>query len=84
MMRTTLFSVVVYFFAMPAFPQFKHVTQDQVDVMQKLVILNGYKCDSVSEMLPMIFGYGFTIYCNDFRYEYKIEDKGGNIVVTVK
>jgi hypothetical protein len=43
-----------------------------------------YRCDSVSSLRPWFSGDGFTIFCNDFRYEYEIEDRGGRWVVTVQ
>lgn len=46
------------------------------------VLVNGYKCDNVSSAIPYICGGGYTMQCNN--YEYEIEDKGGNIIVTVK
>lgn len=48
------------------------------------VLVNGYKCDTVSSAIPYIRGGGYTIQCNNYQYKYEIEDKGGNIVVTVQ
>ncbi|MFW6406727.1 hypothetical protein [Acinetobacter baumannii] len=47
------------------------------------VLVNGYKCDSVSSAIPYIRGGGYTMQCNNYQYKYEIEDKGGNIIVTV-
>ncbi|CAM3576158.1 hypothetical protein VXG46_001943 [Acinetobacter baumannii] len=57
------------------------------DILSQLilaVLVNGYKCDNVSSAIPYIRGGGYTIQCNNYQYEYEIEDKGGNIVVTVQ
>ncbi|WP_421833991.1 hypothetical protein ACT4YX_09545 [Acinetobacter baumannii] len=57
------------------------------DILSQLilaVLVNGYKCDTVSSAIPYIRGGGYTMQCNNYQYEYEIEDKGGNIVVTVK
>lgn len=56
------------------------------DILSQLilaVLVNGYKCDTVSSAIPYIRGGGYTMHCNNYQYEYEIEDKGGNIVVTV-
>ncbi len=56
------------------------------DILSQLilaVLVNGYKCDTVSSAIPYIRGGGYTIECNNYNYEYEVEDKGGNIVVTV-
>ncbi|WP_140383434.1 hypothetical protein [Acinetobacter pittii] len=57
------------------------------DILSQLilaVLVNGYKCDTVSSAIPYIRGGGYTMQCNNYNYEYEIEDKGGNIIVTVK
>ncbi|MFW1862286.1 hypothetical protein ACG9XP_10765 [Acinetobacter baumannii] len=48
------------------------------------VLVNGYKCDSVSSAIPYIRGGGYTMQCNNYQYKYEIEDKGGSIMVEVK
>lgn len=48
------------------------------------VLMNGYKCDSVSSAIPYIRGGGYTMQCNNYQYKYEIEDKGGSIMVEVK
>ena len=50
----------------------------------KLIRAFGYKCDSISAASPMTFSRGFEFVCNDFAYDYEIEDKGGNWRVTLK
>ncbi|MEO4078830.1 hypothetical protein ACMGSW_17520 [Acinetobacter baumannii] len=48
------------------------------------VLVNGYKCDTVSSAIPYIRGGGYTMQCNNYQYKYEIEDKGGSIMVEVK
>ncbi len=52
--------------------------------MVKLIRLTGYKCDSISAIREMMLSRGFAVVCNNFNYEYEIEDKGGNWVVTLQ
>jgi hypothetical protein len=49
-----------------------------------LVKGNGYRCDSISAARPFFLSAGYTLSCNDYRYEYEIADKGGRWIVTVK
>ena len=44
----------------------------------------GWKCDTVSAFSPFILSRGFTLNCNRYRYEYEIEDRGGNWEITLK
>nr|WP_319556099.1 hypothetical protein [uncultured Vibrio sp.] len=52
--------------------------------MVRMIQLTGYKCDSISAIREMILSRGFEVVCNNFYYEYEIEDKGGNWVVTLQ
>ena len=49
-----------------------------------IIRLNGYRCDTVDSIRPFLLSYGLTVHCNQFRYKYEIEDRGGRMVVTVK
>jgi hypothetical protein len=49
-----------------------------------LVRANGYRCESISAFRPFLWGNGYNLVCNEFRYEYDVEDKGGRWQVTVK
>lgn len=60
------------------------VTDDVIRALVQLVQINGYKCDTVSGAIPFTMSTGYTLYCNNHSYTYEIEDKGGNIIVTVK
>jgi hypothetical protein len=44
----------------------------------------GYRCDSISVVQPYVFGRGYKMTCNRWRYTYDLEDKGGNLTVTVE
>lgn len=59
------------------------INEDILSQLILAVLVNGYKCDTVSSAIPYIRGGGYTMQCNNYQYEYEVEDKGGNIVVTV-
>jgi hypothetical protein len=50
----------------------------------ELIRAKGWRCDSVSAMIPFIMSRGFSLTCNQFNYKYEIEDRGGNWEVTLK
>lgn len=60
----------------------EYVSHHQVEAAVKLVRAKGYRCDSVSSLMPTLRG-GFTLKCNNWRYVYSIADRGGRYVVTV-
>ncbi|UWQ19197.1 hypothetical protein [Jannaschia sp. M317] len=43
----------------------------------------GWRCDSISAARPFLMSRGFTIVCNNFRYTYEFEDRGGNWTVSL-
>lgn len=45
---------------------------------------HGWRCDSVSSLRSWMFSTGFTLICNNFRYSYDFEDKGGNWTVKIQ
>ncbi len=49
-----------------------------------LIRAHGFRCDSVSGMVPFMFSTGYHVYCNQHRYSYEIEDRGGNWVARLK
>lgn len=61
----------------------EEITGKQIDAAVAIVRQHGYRCDSVTGMLPFVFSVRFTLICNDHRYKYELADKGGNWVVTV-
>ncbi len=54
------------------------------DDASMLIRRSRYRCDSVSSIRSWLTGGGFTVFCNGFRYEYEIEDRGGRWTVTVQ
>lgn len=60
------------------------VTHKQANAVATLVRLNGYSCDSISNIRPFVAKSGFTISCNNFSYEYEVEDIGGTWKVKVE
>ncbi len=57
------------------------INQEAIDAAVALILLNGYKCDSVSAIRKFFIGRGFVVKCNRYAYTYEIEDRGGNWVV---
>lgn len=58
--------------------------QDLADDASMMILRFGYRCESISAIRLWLSGRGFTVICNDFRYEYELEDRGGNWVVSVQ
>jgi hypothetical protein len=55
-----------------------------IDPAVGLIRANGWRCDSVSSLVPFVMSRGFTIVCNRFAYKYELEDRGGRWVATLK
>lgn len=51
---------------------------------KNMIALAGYRCDSIDAIHPFLLSEGYTVYCNNNRYRYEIEDRGGRAIVTVK
>lgn len=47
------------------------------------VVGSGYRCDTISNIRPMITKRGVELICNKYAYTYEIEDRGGRWTVTV-
>ncbi|PHM17210.1 MAG: hypothetical protein CJD30_07385 [Sulfuricurvum sp. PD_MW2] len=60
------------------------VTDAQKIAAKELISANGYTCDSIDGMNRFFTSEGYHVYCNDHRYNYDIENKGGNWIVSVK
>lgn len=43
----------------------------------------GYRCDTLSAVVPHVFVSGYRVTCNDFRYAYSIKDQGGRWAVSL-
>ncbi|MBB6411902.1 hypothetical protein [Mesorhizobium sangaii] len=48
-----------------------------------MIRANGWRCDSISAMLPFLMSRGFSVTCNHYSYTYNFEDKGGDWVVSL-
>jgi hypothetical protein len=55
-----------------------------IDPAVRIIRANGWRCDSVSSLVPFVMSRGFSIVCNHFSYKYELEDRGGNWVATLK
>lgn len=73
----------------------RHMIEDQSEIDERLteknivgvvglIVGNGYSCDTISGIVPFPRKTGFYVQCNHFQYQYEVEDKGGNWVVTLK
>lgn len=62
---------------------YEDITNRQLKALVGLIEAYGYRCDSVSAARPFLLSFGFTVYCNGYRYEYHIEDRGGTWTVTI-
>ena len=49
-----------------------------------LIRRSGYRCNSVSTIRSWLTKPGFTVLCNQYRYKYEIEDRGGRWKVSLK
>ena len=58
-------------------------TEQVLDELVGLVRASGYRCDSITYARRMAMSPGFVMACNNARYEYEIEDRGGNWQVTL-
>jgi hypothetical protein len=62
----------------------KNITRAQTNAMADFIRLNGYRCDSISGAVNFLTSAGFRFVCNQNRYVYELEDRGGNWVITLK
>lgn len=61
-----------------------NLTPSQVDAVQKLIQLYGYKCDDVNFAMRSSWDGSIRVTCNENRYVYEVKDVGGNWTVKVK
>lgn len=59
----------------------EYVTDRQRDAAAAMIRRAGYDCRNVAGMCPYLLSEGFTVWCNDYRYEYAIENHGGRWAV---
>lgn len=62
----------------------KNISPEVIDPAVRLIRAKGWRCDSVSSLVPFVMSRGFTINCNQYSYKYELEDRGGNWVATLK
>lgn len=60
------------------------IPKDVALSLAQLIKIYGYRCDSISGARQFLSGRGFVVNCNDYRYTYEVEDKGGRWIVTVQ
>ena len=61
-----------------------NLTNGQVAAVQKVIKLYGYSCSSVNFALRSNWSGDIDVTCNNNRYSYLLQDKGGVWRVTVK
>ena len=62
----------------------KHKLLRLVDPAVNMIRAYGWRCDSISALRPFLFSRGFTIVCNNYRYEYELKDRGGQWMVELQ
>lgn len=60
-----------------------NLADSQVVAVQKMIKLYGYKCDVVNFAMRSSWSGMIDVSCNNYRYSYDLEDKGGRWVVTI-
>lgn len=60
------------------------LSEDVIRFVLAQVVGSGYRCDSISNVRPLIVKSGAQMRCNQYRYTYSVEDRGGRWVVTVE
>ncbi len=58
--------------------------QEVLNAFATMIRAHGWRCDSISVARKFVFSRGFTVICNNYAYEYGIEDRGGRWVVTLE
>ena len=64
-------------------PPNSNVSPEVQYAVQAAVKHAGYRCDSLSGVVSHVFTAGYRVTCNEHRYAYSIEDRGGRWVVTL-
>lgn len=62
----------------------KRITKSQAYAMAGMVRAYGYGCSSISSASSFAMSEGYRLSCNNYRYTYEIENKGGRWSVKVK
>lgn len=61
-----------------------NLTDSQVKAVKGLVVLYGYRCDSVNFAMRSNWDGSIRFVCNNNSYVYEVKDVGGNWTVKVK
>lgn len=63
---------------------YEGMSSKQVQALAKAVRASGYSCNSISSARPFMIDNGWHITCNNWRYKYEIQDRGGRVFVIPK
>jgi hypothetical protein len=55
----------------------QYATEQQRNAAQSMIRQRGHFCKKVDAMCPYILSEGATVYCDDYRYVFEIENHGG-------
>ena len=61
----------------------KDLSRGLIDPAVSMIRARGWKCDSISALVPFLLSRGFSVTCNNSLYRYNFEDKGGNWEVSL-
>jgi hypothetical protein len=53
------------------------ITPQQYEAAANLIRLHGYDCPRADLMIRYAFSEGYEVYCRDGRYEFELENHGG-------
>jgi hypothetical protein len=59
-------------------------TQKQREAAAQMIRGFGYDCRAADSICPWVWSEGFTVACNNFRYEFDVANHGGRWSVTAK
>ena len=51
--------------------------------LTRFIRAHGWRCDTISGLVPMTRRRGYFVKCNGFMYAYEVVDRGGNWTVTL-
>lgn len=62
----------------------KDISEELLAGLIVYININGYKCDTITFAMPFTRKHGYSLTCNNYRYAYEVEDKGGQLYSNAK